>query len=130
MGWYSPARGAFTRATTESLWRFETATASQHHLHPEGLPRNVGWMVVLRPTKRVPIDAEPLAVAVAINRLVPATMHRIKLQQMGCCRGITGRLMDMHKLNARAIPESSQHKPADPTETVDSSARRKTAQQH
>ena len=82
----------------------------------------------MRPTERVPIDAEPLAVAVAINRLVPATMHRIKLQQMGSCRGITARIIDMDKLNAGAVPERSKHKPADPAETVDSNAHQETAQ--
>ena len=85
-------------------------------------------MEVLRPTERVPIDAEPLAVAVSINRLVPGTMHRIKLQQMGSCRSITARIIDMDKLNTGAVPECSKHKPADPAETVDSNAHRETAQ--
>src|SRR5690606_15286767 len=59
------------------------------------------------------------AVAVAARLVLPATMHRVEVQQMGVGRRIADRVVDLRELQLRPAPGRTQGQSSDAAEAVD-----------
>src|SRR5690606_41548054 len=73
--------------------------------------------LVGRDLNALAVDQDALAFAARL--MLPAAVHRVEIQQMGVCRRIASRVVDLHKLQFRPAPGSAQRQATDTTKTVD-----------
>ena len=93
----------------------------EQQIHAGLPPGHGGGFAVLAVARHLALHLETRPVGG--HRVGSAAMHRIELQQVGG-GGLPGRIVDMHKGEARAVPEGAERQPADATEAVDADLHR------
>src|SRR5690606_39125188 len=94
---------------------FHLAAGLNHQI--AAAPVSIGNGLVGRDLNAFAVDQDALALTARLA--IPAAMHRIEIDQMGVGCGVTGRVVDLHKLKFRPAPGGAQRQTTDTTKSVD-----------
>ncbi len=80
-------------------------------------PVGIGQRAIGRNRDRFALDQHLLGVAAGL--VLPAAVHRIKVEQVGVRRRVARRVIDAHKLQLWPVPGCAQRQATNATKTVD-----------
>ena len=98
----------------------EFAGTIQEQIDAPAAPIHIAWPVKTRIANAPAIDNQ--AIRIRLHLMLPATVHRIELQQMRHTECVAADLVDVNDLIIRRLPARAQAEPAHTSEAVNPDA--------